>query len=131
MRSRGCFEDSRLAALHHALGLALVRTGKAQPALRALERAATLAPGDARYAYVHAVARASSGERGRALALLADNHRRHPADRDTLVALATFSRDAGDRKAAIDWARRLEALAPGDPQAAYLLRELGGTAPAR
>lgn len=119
------------AALHHALGLALVRSGKPQPALRALERAATLAPGDARYAYVHAVARASSGERGRALALLADNHRRHPADRDTLVALATFSRDAGDRKAAIDWARRLEALAPEDPQAASLLRELGGAMPAQ
>jgi predicted CXXCH cytochrome family protein len=119
------------AALHHALGLALVRTGKTQPALRSLERAATLAPGDARYAYVHAVARASSGERGRALALLADNHRRHPSDRDTLVALATFARDAGDRKAAIGWAQRLEALTPYDPQAASLLRELGGVPPAR
>ena len=36
-----------------------------------------------------------------------DSLTRHPADRDTLLALVTFNRDAGDVGAALDYAERL------------------------
>lgn len=49
---------------------------------------------------------------------------RRPGDRDTLVALATMSRDRGDRAAAVAWARKLVELAPQDPGAQGSLREL-------
>lgn len=47
----------RAAALHHALGLRLLRAGRSGPALAALARATRLAPEVARYAEVYAVAR--------------------------------------------------------------------------
>lgn len=54
------------AGLHHALGLALVRLGRRDEAVTALDRAATLAPGEPRYAYVLGVALRDTGnpERG-------------------------------------------------------------------
>jgi tetratricopeptide (TPR) repeat protein len=44
------------AILHHVLGLALVRMKRSDEALGELERATTLEPGNARFAYVYAVA---------------------------------------------------------------------------
>jgi hypothetical protein len=44
------------AAVHHALGLLLVRLGRLDEALPELARAVELAPGEARYAYVYEVA---------------------------------------------------------------------------
>lgn len=44
------------AALHHALGLSLVRQQRKQEALRELQRATELEPGNARYRYVYDVA---------------------------------------------------------------------------
>lgn len=113
------------ASLHHVIGLALVREKQFPAALSALARAAREDPSNPRYLYVYAIAESSSGHRDRALRLLEENHRRHPADRDTLAGLAALSRDAGDRRAARAWALQLEALMPGDAQAAALLRDLG------
>jgi tetratricopeptide (TPR) repeat protein len=45
------------AALHHSLGLSLVRQGKREEALRELKRATELAPGNQRFAFVYGVAR--------------------------------------------------------------------------
>jgi Flp pilus assembly protein TadD len=59
------------------------------------------------------------------LAALRDAHGRAPADADLLVALATLSRDGGDRAGAAAYARRLLALDPADPVARQLLAELG------
>ncbi|MDH5255951.1 MAG: ammonia-forming cytochrome c nitrite reductase subunit c552, partial [Gammaproteobacteria bacterium] len=82
------------AGLHHAAGLARVRSGDLPGALAELERAAELEPDTARYAYVYGVALNSAGETARALDTLAAASRRHPADRDILLALATINRDA-------------------------------------
>jgi predicted CXXCH cytochrome family protein len=112
------------ASLHHALGLLQVRAGRLQPAVVELGRAAELAPGQPRYAYVHALAIRETGDLPRALEALERAHDRHPTDPEILLALATFSRDAGARSAALRYARRLAALDPEDPQAAALLREL-------
>ena len=111
-------------ALHHALGLALVRQKRLAEALDALGRAAAGAPERARYAYVFGVALHTAGQTRRALEVLAEAQRRHPGDRELLAALATLSRDAGDAEAARRYARELVALAPGDPGAQHLLAEL-------
>jgi predicted CXXCH cytochrome family protein len=114
----------RSGDLHHALGLVLVREQRLAEALDALARATQLDPEQARYAYVYAVALHGAGQTERALEVLRAVHRRHPGDRETLVALATMSRDRGDLRAAVAWARMLVAIAPEDAGAQRLLAEL-------
>ena len=86
----------RDAGLHHALGLTLVRRKRQDEAIAELARAAELEPDRARYAYVYAIGLDSTGRRADAIQALKDNLARHPADRDTLSALVSFNRDAGD-----------------------------------
>jgi tetratricopeptide (TPR) repeat protein len=112
------------AELHHALGLTLVRQGRAPDALVALARAAELAPEVPRYAYVYGIALNSAGETERALALLADAQQRHPGDPELLAALTTLSRDAGNLEAALAYALALVELIPEDPGARRLLAEI-------
>jgi predicted CXXCH cytochrome family protein len=98
--------------LHLALGLNLVRQGRGADALAEIARAAELAPANARYAYVHGVALNSNGRTDEALEVLEASQQRHPADRDTLLALITINRDAGHLQAALAWADRLVAIEP-------------------
>ena len=49
-----------------------------------------------------------------ALTVLKGNLARHPNDRDTLLALISFSRDSGDAKSALDYAQRLARIVPAD-----------------
>jgi tetratricopeptide (TPR) repeat protein len=113
------------AALAHALGLSLVRQKRSDEALLRLGEAAAQDPGNARYAYVHAVALQAAGRLAEALQVLSLASERHPGDAEILVALATFHRDAGRRDRALDYARRLQALLPGNPAVDGLVRELG------
>ena len=83
-------------------------------ALAELRRAAELEPDRARYAYVYAVALNSAGAPDEAMTVLKDSLARHPGDRDTLLALVAFSRDAGDFAAALEYAERLSRRTPGD-----------------
>jgi tetratricopeptide (TPR) repeat protein len=53
----GLRESPGTAALHHALGLSLVRQARHREALAELKRATELEPGNRRYAYVYEVAR--------------------------------------------------------------------------
>jgi tetratricopeptide (TPR) repeat protein len=111
-------------ALHHALGLALVRAGQADAALRALSRAAQLAPEVARYAYVEAVALESAGRRDDAIRVLERAIRRWPGDRDVAFALAGYQRDAGRPEAARAALAAIVAADPGDREAQALLASL-------
>ncbi len=112
------------SALHHALGLALVRSRRLPEAIAELKRAAVLAPESARYTYVYAIALNSAGKRSDAVHLLRDNERRHPADRDTLLALVDLLREQGDGDGALRYARGLAELLPGDPSVTALLESL-------
>ena len=112
------------ADLHHALGLLLVRKGDKAGALREFVEAVRLAPGNARYAYVRAIAVDSVGTREQALLLLRSAHQRYPNDVDILVALLSMSREAGDRQAALAYARQLAALLPDNADLGRLLAEL-------
>ena len=124
MLREGLAAAPRDPALYHALGLALIRQQRSREALEPLGRAAELAPEQARYAYVYAVALHDAGQPDRALAALRSTHAGHPGDRDVLIALATMSRDRGDREGALRWARALRDLDPQDPGAQRLVAEL-------
>jgi Tfp pilus assembly protein PilF len=102
----------------------LTRLKRPDHALVELQRAAELEPARARYAYVHAVALHSAGRGGEAMTALKDNLARHPGDHDTLQALISFSRDAGDATTALEYAERLSRLMPGDPSLARLITDL-------
>ncbi len=112
------------ADLHHALGLLAIRAKRLDEAVTELGRADELAPENSRYAYVHALVLNETGDVAEALRVLADAHRRHPADVDLLLALITINRDTGNRADALDYARTLSSLRPGDPEVAALLRAL-------
>jgi predicted CXXCH cytochrome family protein len=114
----------RTADFHHALGLLLVRKGDKPAGLQSLAQAARLAPDNARYAYVHAIALNSLGKRAEALALLRATQARHPDDLDTLNALVSIQAEAGDAKAALADAEKMAALMPDDPSVRRLLAEL-------
>ncbi len=60
----GLKEVPDAAALHHSLGLSLVRQQRKAEALRELSRATELEPGNARYKYVYDVAVQELGPRG-------------------------------------------------------------------
>ena len=112
------------AGLHHARGLTLVRLKRTDEALAELQRAAELDPGQARYAYVYAIALNSAGRPEPAIAALKESLARHPNDRDTLQALMTFSRDSGDNASALEYAERLAGMLPADPNLAGVIQEL-------
>jgi tetratricopeptide (TPR) repeat protein len=114
----------RDAGLQHSLGLTLVRLKRVDQALDELRSAAELDPGQARYAYVYAVALHSTGRVREAMTELKESLARHPGDRDTLLALITFSRDGGDAGAALEYAEQLAQIAPQDHGLAALIEEL-------
>ena len=116
--------DPSNADVKHSLGLFLVRQHDYPGALDLLRQASELAPDNARYAYVYAVALNSTGAGSEAMALLERTHQRHPADREVLTALVSFAQEAGDIAAALRYAREMAALYPADPQLRKLISDL-------
>jgi|SRR5579871_748113 len=70
----------------------------------------------ARYAYDCASDVNSPGEASSAPAILQQADHQRPADTDILIALATISRDKGDRDSPIAYARELRRVMPDDPK---------------
>jgi predicted CXXCH cytochrome family protein len=114
----------RDAGLHHALGLTLTRLKRPREALEELRQAAELDPAQGRYTYVYGVALHSAGRAEDAIGILETNLARHPADRDTLLALISFSRDAGHYAIALQYAERLARVVPDDPNVRMLIERL-------
>ena len=112
------------AGVHHTLGLTLVRLKRLDEALSELRRAAELAPEQARYAYVYAVALHSAGRGGEAMTVLKTSLARYPDDRDSLLALISFSREAGDLVTALEYAQQLARIAPNDQSISKLVQDL-------
>ena len=94
----------------------MVRQHNYAEALPLLREASALAPDDARYAYVYAIALNTTGSGAEALSLLERTHKQHPTDENVLVALITLERDHGDLAAALVHAQELDTLEPGSPQ---------------
>jgi Flp pilus assembly protein TadD len=83
-----------------------------------------LAPDNPRYAYVYAAALNSTGAAAEAMALLAEAHRRHPANNDVLMALVSIARDKSDLAVALRHARELLTLDPADTRLRSLVSDL-------
>ncbi|MFN7881972.1 MAG: multiheme c-type cytochrome [bacterium] len=112
------------AGLHHARGLALVRLRRLDDAVAALGRASEIDPAQARYGYVHAVALHAVGRLAEAVEALKVNTARHPSDRESLLALATYAEEARDLPLAIKAVEQLAVLTPGNMDIEALLARL-------
>ncbi len=102
------------AALQEALALSLVRQKRKPEALQVLARAQALPTATTRTSYLYAVSLADAGRAREAIVVLEKADRKR-GDRDVLLALAGYRREAGDAagaKAALD---RLASINPGDP----------------
>ncbi len=121
---QGIANAPRAAALHHALGLTLVREKRHADGLREFGEAAKLAPENARYAYVYAVALNDVGRSKEALEVLSVALKAQPNDRDVLFGLAHFSSGAGRRDDALRYARKLTELDPENTEYAQLAASL-------
>ena len=116
-RDRVARRDARVPARRRSPLCARTCAHSAQAARRRpgeLRRATELEPDRARYAYVYAVALHSAGRGAEAVSVLKEALDRHPADRDILLALVNYNRDAGDIAGALAYAEQLARLAPDD-----------------
>ena len=116
--------DESSAALHHALGLSLVRSSRPDAALIELRRAAELAPDNPRFAYVLGIALNSMGQQAEALRVLRDARARFDGDFEIAMVLATMLRDSGDQEGALEIAYTLARRHPEDQNVVALLRSL-------
>ncbi len=73
---------------------------------------------------MYAIALNSGGDSDAALALLRRTHDRHPADREVLSALVTWSLTRGDAASALRYARTLATLSPDNRELFDLIRKL-------
>lgn len=112
------------AEAQHALGLLLVRQHRVADAMPYLRKANELAPDDAHYAYVYAVALNQSGDWRAAMTVLEAAHQRSQADREVLTALILIARDHGDIATALRHARALQAIEPDGQELAPLIADL-------
>lgn len=116
--------DENSAALRHALGLSLVRSGRPDDALGELRRAASLAPDNPRFAYVLGIALNSLGQQEEALRVLQAAHTQFSGDFEIAMGLATMLRDSGDKDAALQLGYTLARRHPEDQNVIALLRSL-------
>ena len=99
----------------HALGLLEIRSGNRDAAMAHLARAAEMETMGVRHRYVYAVALHDGGQTGESIALLQSLLREAPANPDLLLALATYSKTAGNTEDAKRYGRELLDLMPDDP----------------
>ena len=110
-RASGCSDGLvRRKASQFRCSTSTASGSAARPPL--LAKAAELRDDEPRYAYVYAIALHDAGEMRRALDVLERAHERRPADRDILVALVEYYREAGDSEGAAAWARPLAEQSP-------------------
>ena len=109
----GLMKAPASAALHHALGLVLVRLHRLNEARTELQRAAQLDPNNVRFGYAYAVALYSAGKAKSAIAALEHLLALDENNRDVLAALASYRTEQGDTAAARQYNDRLRALSGG------------------
>ncbi|SDW09633.1 tetratricopeptide repeat protein [Thiocapsa roseopersicina] len=116
---------SERADLHHALGLAQVRSQRLDAAVEDLAHAAELSPQNSRYAYVYAVALDGAGRTPEAISVLEAAQEKAPTDRDILIALIQYNARLDRADAAERWLEMLRVQAPDDPTLKQLEEQIG------
>ena len=111
-------------ALHHALGLSLIRERRPGDALAELAEAAKQGPETPRFAYVYAVALHDLGKPEQATSVLRDALTKSPNDADLLSALLSYELETGDFASALSRAEALVRLDPENKEAQQLLQAL-------
>ena len=102
----------------------MVRQKRNAQALDLLGAAARGDPGNARYAYVYAVALNDAGKTNAAIETLDISLKAHPYDADSIAAMVNFLEQSGDPAKALTYANRLDDLEPGNPQVQQMLKDL-------
>lgn len=97
------------ADIYHALGLWYVRQKASDKARDALKKAATLAPDNARYQYIYAVALAES-DIPAAIKVLQASLQKHSGDVATLYALASYYKQLGKKDEAARYSQEAQRL---------------------
>jgi Flp pilus assembly protein TadD len=115
-------------ALHHALGLSLVRQRRSDDALAELAEAVRQTPENPRFAYLYAVALHDLGKPEQGISVLRDALAKSPGDADLLSALLSYELQSGDLDSAITHAEALVQLDPENDEAQQILRALKGKA---
>ena len=121
---QGVAAAPRDPGVHHALGLALVRLKRMPEALRELASPRSFRRSDPRYVYVYGVALDSVGQTDERSRFWRPPDAGTPAIARFSQALASFSAKAGNRPAAIGYAKQLLELEPGNPEVQRLLVDL-------
>ncbi len=106
---QGLKAASDTSGIHHALGLWQVRDKAPDKAHRHLKKAAGLAPDNARYQYVYAVALAQE-DPSAAIKVLEASLNRHTGDIPTLYALSSYYDVLGKTMIAQQYRQKAEAL---------------------
>jgi len=94
--------------LHHSLGLSYIRAKRHEEALVELKKAARLAPENAHYPFVYAVALHGTGDIKKAISTLESALLKHPYDGQIIQALVTYYRETGAMAKAAKMADRLK-----------------------
>jgi tetratricopeptide (TPR) repeat protein len=113
------------AALHYALGLHLVRSGRTDAGVEEIKQAVRLGPDDPTFVYGYALGLYSRANKKPAFDFLARRLEEHPTERRALYLLAQLA--IQDRRPALFEAHRstLEQLGKNDPIAGQLADALG------
>ncbi|WP_375740627.1 multiheme c-type cytochrome [Pseudomonas boanensis] len=101
--------------LQQANGLALMRKGDREAALKAFAESTRLEPDNGQYAYAYAVALHDSGQLEPACQQLEKLLEREPANREARLALINYWREAGQIQKVQALLAELEQLNPDDP----------------
>lgn len=110
--------------LQYSLGLLLAEEQRLPEAADALAKAVKLLPQRARVHYNLGLALQQLGRRREAEAELYAAERLDPRDAATIYALVMLHAQNGERSKALEWATKLQALAPNDPDVNRLLAGL-------
>jgi len=110
--------------LYYSLGLLLVEEQRLTEAAGLLKTAVELLPHRARVSYNYALLLQTLERRDEAEALLKSAYELDARDADIVYALVVFYSQDEDWQAALQYARELQVLEPGNPGAAQLIEQL-------
>ncbi len=122
--SEGLRRLPELGELQYSLGLLLAEEKRLPEAAKALSQAARLLPERAKVHYNLGLALQQLGQRKPAEAALLRAQQLDPQDAASAYALAVFYAQGGQRVQALQWAEKLLALNPADPQVRQFVQGL-------